>query len=138
MKVLKVSLAITLIAGAISAASFSQEAYSADLNKSNAAGIKHDSGGVRKVEAEIDADRDKIIEEGKAMKADRLKLKEAGKMPDKLKVEEIKKEINQGIEKREAAIRDLKKEIRNKKEERYYLINGKQKDEPRRTREGLK
>ena len=138
MKVLRASLAITLIVWAISVVTLSQKAYSADLGKSNAVGIKHESSEVHKVESEIDADRDKIIEEGKAIKADRRKLKEADKMPDKLTAKEIKEKINQEIEEGEAAIRDLKKEISDKKEERYYLINGKQKDESRRTREGLK
>ena len=95
MKVLRASLAITLIVWAISVVTLSQKAYSADLGKSNAVGIKHESSEVHKVESEIDADRDKIIEEGKAIKADRRKLKEADKMPDKLTAKEIKEKINQ-------------------------------------------
>ena len=45
-----------------------------------------------------------------------------------------KEEIKKDIEAREAKIKDLKKGIRGKKEQRYLLMNGKQKDEPRRTR----
>ena len=134
---MKISLVI-ILAGTIAVMSVSQKAYSADIVKSNAAVMEASRMAVHNVEAEIDADRNKIIEEGGAIKADRRKLKEAEKMPDKLKVEEIKKEINQDIGNREAAIRDLKKGISNKKEQRYILMNGKQKDEPRRTRQDAK
>jgi len=124
MKALRIYLAVTLIAGTISVVSLSQKAYAAD----------HENSAVRKIEIGIDTDRDKIIEESKAIKADRRKLKEAEKIADKAKVEQIKQEINQDIEKRKAAIKDLKTDISNKKDQKNDLVYGKGQKIPKRSR----
>ena len=115
---------------AILSVSLSQNVSAVDVIKNNPIGIHHENREVRKVELEIDADRNKIIEESNAINADRRKLKYA----DKASGEEIKKDI----ENRNAKIKDLKKEISAKKEERDLLMNGKQKDEARRSRRDAK
>ena len=117
---------------------FLQDTYAIDAVKSNPvnpavaakAGAQHESPEVRKVELQIDADRDWIIAESDAVNADRRKLKDADKVSDKVAAEQLKKDITE----REARIKDLKKGIRDKKEQRYFMMNGKQKDESRRTR----
>ncbi len=124
MKIPSMSLAVGLTAGIILTAALSQKAYCADENKKNADNMGV-SSAVRKIEAEIDADREKIIEEGKAIKADRRKLKESEEIADKAKSEQIKQELSQDIKKREAAIKDLKKGIDNKKYRRNDLVYGK-------------
>ena len=134
MKILKVSLALTLIAAAISIAGLTQKLYAADLDKPGAIGIDDNGVSVRKIELAIDADRDKIIEESKAIGRDKRKLKEAEKASDKANAVQIR----QGIKDREAVIKGLKDGIRGKKVERYNLMNGKQKDAPRRSRDDLK
>jgi len=76
----------------------------------------------RKIEAAIAADRDKIIEEDKAIKAARRKLKEAEEATaDSAASEQIKQDIKE----REAAIINLKKGIRAKKYQRNDLVYGK-------------
>ena len=134
MKAPSIPSAIVLTGALILAISLAGNVSAVDTVKNNPVAIKHESLGVHKIEHEIDADRDKIIEESNAIKADRRKLKEAEKASDKANAEQIKKDIVM----RDAKIKDLKKEISDKKGERYLLMNGKQKDEPRRTRRDAK
>ena len=132
----------SLVAIGILTINLSQNAYAVGTSTSIPAPSKsvaqpvaqHENRDVRKVEFQIDADRDKIIEESNVIKSDRRKLKDADKISDKANAEGIGKDI----ETREAKIKDLKKEIAAKKEQRYLLMNGKQKDEPRRTRQDAK
>ena len=143
MKVANIFSVINLVTIAILATNLPQNAYAVGTSTSISAASQpvaqpavsqHEKRDVRKVELEIDADRDKIIEESAAIKMDRRKLKDADKISDKVNAEGIRRDI----ETREAKIRDLKKEIAAKKEQRYLLMNGKQKDEPRRTRQDAK
>ena len=142
MKAANTFSAITLTAVAILTINLPQNAYAVGTSTSIPAASQpaaqhisqHENRNVRKVELAIDADRDKIIEESNVIKLDRRKLKDADKMSEKVNAEEIRKDI----ETREAKIKDLKKEIASKKEQRYLLMNGKQKDEPRRTRRDAK
>lgn len=120
MKTPKTYSVIILIACTMLAAVLSQETYAAE------------SSAIRAIQADIDADRSRIIEENKAIIADRRKLKEAEKTADKANIEQIK----QDIEKREAAIRDLKKDINNKKRQKDDLIYGKTQAVPKRGRGG--
>ena len=142
MRALGVAVVIIFMAAVILPINLSQFAYAVDMTGSNPAvpqtasqtvsqpAAQHESQAVRKVELEIDADRDRIIKESNAINLDRRKLKDA----DKAKSEQVKEEIRKDIEDRESKIKDLKKEIRDKKEQRYFLMNGKQKDEARRSR----
>ena len=125
MKVLRVSLAVTLITGTITAALLSQTAYGAKTGDSNSAEVKGGKAAIHEIEVSIDADREKIIEEMKAIKVDRKKLKDTEKLADKVKAEAMKREIVQEIEKRQAAIKDLKKNISDKKYQRNELMYGK-------------
>ena len=63
----------------------------------------------------------------KAIKADRQKLRDAEKLTDKVKAGEVKQGVSQDIEKRQAAIKDLKKSISDKKYQRNELMYGKDK-----------
>ena len=130
MKTLRMYLVITLLVWTTSLVVLLRQAYTADVNKDNLADIKQDGNAIHKIQAGIDADRDKIIEENKAIVVDRRKLKEAEKIADKAKIEQI----NQNIEKRKAVIKDLKKDIRNKKDQKSYLIYGKPQNMPKRSR----
>ena len=134
MKAPGIYLAITLMAAVILEISSLQNLYAIDTVKNNPVVVPDQGHKARKVELEIDADRDKIIEESNAINADRRKLKDADKVSDKTGAEQIKKDI----EERKVKIIDLKKEISDKKEQRYFLMNGKQKDEPRRNRQDAK
>lgn len=133
MKVPRIYLAIVLTAAAISV---SQQAYAADVNKGNPAAIKQDTNPMHKIQADINTDRDNIIEESKAINTDRKKLKETEKMADKKRAGEIKQEIARDIEKREAVIKDLKKDINDKKALKYRLIYGNDKKLPKRRLKG--
>lgn len=133
MKAPRIYLAMALLAAAISV---SQQAYAADINKDNPAAIKQANNPMHKIQADIDADRGNIIEESKAINADRQRLKEAEKMADKERAGEIKHEIARDIEKREAAIKDLKKDINDKKEQKFHLIYGNGQKIPKRRIKG--
>ena len=137
MEKFRMLAAIILITGAMAVSGLPQKAYAADPNNKNiVAGLKKQNSPVHIIEIEIDADRGKIIEEGKAISRDRQKLSEARKVADKAKSEQIKQEIDQDIEKREAAIKDLKKDVKNKYDQIDDLLYGKERKVPRRTRVG--
>lgn len=135
MKSLIMYLAVILIAGTILAAVLSQQASAFDINKSISSNTERERNGVCKLEADIAADRDRIIEENKAIKADRQKLKEAGKIADKAKAEQVRQELNQDIERRNAAIKDLKRGISVKRLHQHDLIYGKEQPMENRTRQ---
>ena len=111
MKAPNICSVMTLTAAAILTVNLPQSVYAVDAVKANLAVAKpaaqHENAEVRKVELQIDADRDKIIEESNVIKLDRRKLKDADKISDKANAEGIRKDI----ETREAKIKDLKKEI---------------------------
>ncbi len=90
---------------------------------------------IHNIEAGISEDRDKIIAQMRAIKDDRRKIKDAGRLSDKTKAAQIKEEAGRDIQKREAAIKELKRSISMKKDERGGLMYGKgQKIEKRKTR----
>lgn len=105
----------------MSITTLSQTAYCADKSTNSAGNAGGSSAVVRKIEASIAADREKIIEEGKAINADKRKLKEAEKAADSATSEQVK----QDIKARELTIANLKKGIINKKYERNDLVYGK-------------
>ena len=123
-----------LIAGIIFAASSLQSLWAIDMNIINSAPVKQESNAVRKLEIDIDEDRDKIIEENKAIDIDKRKLKESEKISDRKESEKIKEEISGDIKKRESAIKDLKDDVRRKKDERYNLMHGIGMKTPKRNR----
>ena len=117
----------------ISVSVLSKRAYTVEAtkDKNNLIDIKQDNSVIHKIQGDIDADRNKIIQESGAVTADRQKLKEAEKISDKTTAEQIK----QDIEKRESTIKDLKKDIINKKEQKDDIVYGKRQKIPRRNRE---
>ena len=137
MKTRNIYYALILMVAATSAMISPRNGYAADAAADKTpipALTPHGNSKVRVVELEIDADRDKIIEETSAIRDDRRRLKGADKMSDKTGAAHIAEEISKDIVARDARIGYLKKEIKDKKAERYILMNGKHKDEPRRTR----
>ena len=89
---------------------------------------------MRNLEKEIIAQRDQIIQESRAIDSDRRKLKEAGRISDKTESERVKQEINQDIEKRKAAIADLKKDINKKRDRQHDIKYGSEPHTPRRVK----
>ena len=125
MKIFKVYLAVTLLAVLGLAFSAPQEAR-ADREAANSPGeIEGLRDKVHKIEVSIGEDRDKIIAETKAIREDRRRIKDAGRLSDKTKAVQIKEDAGQDIKKREALIKDLKSSIRVKKEERSEFMYGK-------------
>jgi len=95
---------------------------------------KQDNSELRNLEKEIIAQRDQIIQESRAIDSDRRKLKEAGRISDKTESERVKQEINQDIEKRKAAIADLKKDINKKRDRQHDIKYGSEPHTPRRVK----
>ena len=110
MRILIISLIIALLISSISVMVLSQRLYAAATDKDNTANIDQDAG----IKAAIKLDMDKIAQEREAIIADRRKLKEAKRTGDKIKIEQVKQEIDQDIKKRKAAIKDLYSDIGNK------------------------
>ncbi|MDO8525262.1 MAG: hypothetical protein Q7S07_02095 [Candidatus Omnitrophota bacterium] len=113
--------AIALSIGIISLTLFTQAASAADMGQDPSAKEKWNTEA-RKIELAIDADRNMIIEESRAIKAARQKLKEAEKAGDASGAEGLR----QNIKDREAVIEGLKKSIGNKKDSKNEIVYGKQ------------
>lgn len=118
MRTLKVYIAAVLITAGV--LFLSQETCAVGLSKNDVVEVDRDN--VSKIEAEIAAAREQIIKEDEAIKLDVRKLKEIDRMADKAQGEAMKREINQDIKNRKAAIKSLKAGIRNKKFERNDLV----------------
>ena len=110
-KGLTIFLAIALASGAISSACLSPNGYALDADKNAPAPayLKHEDSAVRVIELAINADRNKIIEEMKAIKA----MKAVKADP-------------KDIASREATIKSLKKEISDMKIRKNHLVYGDQ------------
>lgn len=102
-----------------------QEARAADEEKPGPAETEGARAEIHNLEAGIAADRDKIIAEGRAIKEDRRKIKDAERLSDKTKAAQIKEEAGADIKKRETAIKELKTSISVKKDQRGGLLYGK-------------
>jgi len=114
------------MAGIIPAALLLQQAFAADMNQNNSARavIKQADSPVHKIQAEIDADRDKIIEETGAIKACQKKLKALEKDPDKAKTAQARQEMGREIDQRKAGISELKKGIKAKRDRIHTIVYG--------------
>ena len=96
MKELKIDLAIVLLIGSLSAIVLSKTSYAVDTYQSR---------------TDVKAHQDKIAVEREAIIADGRKLQEVQKTGDKVKIDQVRQEITQDIEKRKAAIRALYKDM---------------------------
>ena len=126
MKGLKIGLTVTLMTGVILAFGLPQKAYAVEKL------VMRDGEGSRKLERAIDADRDKIISESKAISEDRRKMRQALKAAGKEKAGQAKQEIEQDIKSREARIKEIKKEISGLKDQRNDILYGKERGIPKR------
>ena len=96
MKTLKMGLAITLLISSISAVMIAQKTYAAEADK---------------VGSPIKVRNEKIALERDAIIADGRRLQEAKKTGDKAKIEQVRKETGQDIEKRKSSIRAIVPQI---------------------------
>lgn len=124
MQIFKTCLAVIVMAASILAFQAPQDARAAGETVNGAGEIEGPRERIHKIEVSIAEDRDKIITQTKAIKEDRWKIKDAGKLSDKAEAARIKEEAAQDIAKREAAIKELKRSISVKKEERGNLLYG--------------
>ena len=134
MKILRFCLAIAFLVGNVSLTMAEQVTPNAGGSKDNAIGSNRIGGEARKIELAIDADRNKIIEESKAIAADHKKIKETARLVDKTAAGQVAQEMSKDIETRESVIRGLKKDISDMKIRKNHLVYGDQVI-PKRTHE---
>lgn len=133
MRIFKAYLAVTFLAGLMLALPAPQEARAAGETRLVPAKMEGARERIHDLEASIAEDRDNIIAQGRAIKDDRRRIKDAERLSDKTEALRKIDEAGQDIKKREAAIKDLKKSISMKKDERGILMYGKEQIIQRRT-----
>ena len=106
----KIGLAIALFVSSISTCVIAQRLYAVETNPAVTAVFDTDMGA----KAIIKADKDKIAREREAILEDGRRLQEAKKTGDKAKIEEVKKEVNEDIAKRKAAIKAIYDDMENR------------------------
>ncbi len=108
---------IALSIGLIALTLFIKAASAADTDQNKISAREE-----RKIELAIAADRNMIIEESRAIKAARRKLKQAEKAGDASGAEGLRQKIKES----EAAIEGLKKSIGSQKDLKNEIVYGKQ------------
>lgn len=113
VKAQKPGLAVFFIIAALGFFYPAQKVYPAEIMDKTLS-MSYSKELARQKEKEIEAARNKIIEEIKAIDADRRRLKDARRSGNKETLELVRKEANEDIEKREKTIKGLKAEIKDK------------------------
>ena len=135
MKIPKRSFVVILMMWAALIVALPQMVCAVEQDKPKPAEKKYTNEEVHRIETEIAEYRDRIIEEGKAIAADRKRSREASRLADKTKAEQMKQEMQQDIKNREAAINGLKREINDRKDRKNEILYGKTQGAPKRVRE---
>ena len=127
MKILKVFIIAFFISGL--AGILLQPAYCEAVKKEEVLEADGTREQIRNIELSIAGDREKIIQETRAINEDKRKLKAAQKSGDKAIADEMAKDIKT----REAAIKAIKGGIVSKKDEKNNIVYGRILWSPHRT-----
>jgi hypothetical protein len=125
MKQTKICVEVILVVAVVLTGFAARDALCADINNDNTI-VELENDAVREIELSIDADRENIILENKAIGKNRQRLREAGRIIDKAKAGQLIAEIKEDISRRKSVIKDLKKAISDKKDRKNGLVYGKQ------------